>query len=326
MTHQPLPPKPEAATKTAVRTIKVPEDREGQRLDNFLLGQLKGAPRSLVYKLVRSGQVRVNGGRAKADRRLEGGDEVRIPPVNLSDPEDKGPPPSGFLQRLEAAIVFEDARLLVLNKPTGVASHGGSGISFGAIETLRALRPDQSLELVHRLDRDTSGLLVVAKKRSALTELQALMREDGGEGIRKRYLTLLVGRMPDGVMSVDEPLHVGLRQGGERHVQVNAIGKPSRSHFKVLERRGGHSYCEVRIETGRTHQIRVHAQHIGHPVAGDDKYGDEAVNKRLREQAGLKRLFLHAASLEFALDGGRAPYLLNAPLADDLATALNRLA
>ena len=166
----------------------------------------------------------------------------------------------------------------------------------------------------------------MAKKRSALTELQALMREDGGEGIRKRYLTLLAGRMPDGVMSVDEPLHVGLRQGGERHVQVNAIGKPSRSHFKVLERRGGHSYCEVRIETGRTHQIRVHAQHIGHPVAGDDKYGDEAVNKRLREQAGLKRLFLHAASLEFALDGGRAPYLLNAPLADDLATALNRLA
>ena len=158
MTHQPLPPKPEGPAKSAVRTIKVPEDREGQRLDNFLLGQLKGAPRSLVYKLVRSGQVRVNGGRAKADRRLEGGDEVRIPPVNLSDPEDKGPPPSGFLQRLEAAIVFEDARLLVLNKPTGVASHGGSGISFGAIETLRALRPSQSLELVHRLDRDTSGL------------------------------------------------------------------------------------------------------------------------------------------------------------------------
>lgn len=334
MTEQPPASKPEGATKTAVRTIKVPEDRDGQRLDNFLLGQLKGAPRSLVYKLVRSGQVRINGGRAKADRKLEAGDEVRIPPVSLSDPEDKAPPPAGFLQRLEAAIVFEDARLLVLNKPTGVASHGGSGISHGAIETLRALRPNQSLELVHRLDRDTSGLLVVAKKRSALTELQALMREEGGSGIRKRYLTLLVGRMPDGTMSVDAPLHVGLRQGGERHVQalprtgsgVNAIGKASLSHFKVLERRGGHSYCEVRIETGRTHQIRVHAQHIGHPVAGDDKYGDEAVNKRLREQVGLKRLFLHAASLEFTLDGGNAPYVLNAPLADDLAAALDRLA
>jgi len=303
----------------------VPGDRDGQRLDNFLLGQLKGAPRSLVYKLVRSGQVRVNGGRAKADRKLEGGDEVRIPPVSLAEEGERGPPPAGFMQRLEAAIVFEDARLLVLDKPTGVASHGGSGISFGAIETLRALRPTQKLELVHRLDRDTSGLLVVAKKRSALLEMQALMREDGGSGIRKRYLALLCGRMPDGVMSVDAPLHVGLRQGGERHVQVNPAGKPSLSHFQVLERRGGHSYCEVRIETGRTHQIRAHAQHIGHAVAGDDKYGDEAVNRRLRDQAGLRRLFLHAASLEFSLDQGRVPYLLNAPLAEDLAAALERL-
>ncbi len=319
-------PNPEPAGRTAVRTIKVPGDRDGQRLDNFLLGQLKGAPRSLVYKLVRSGQVRVNGGRAKADRKLDAGDEVRIPPVSVvEEGADRGPPPPGFLQRLESAIVFEDARLLVLDKPTGVASHGGSGISFGAIETLRALRPQLNLELAHRLDRDTSGLLVVAKKRSALLELQALMREDGGSGIQKRYLTLLVGRMPDGTMSVDAPLLVGLRQGGERHVQVNAGGKPSLSHFSVLERRGGHSYCEVRIETGRTHQIRAHAQHIGHPIAGDPKYGDEAVNKRLREQAGLKRLFLHAASLRFSLDAGRAPYLLNAPLALDLAATLDRL-
>ena len=325
MTEQPPASRPEGSSKTAVRNVKVPADREGQRLDNFLLGQLKGAPRSLVYKLVRSGQVRVNGGRAKAERKLEPGDEVRIPPVSLNDPEDKAPPPNGFLARMEAAIVFEDARLLVLDKPTGVASHGGSGISHGAIETMRVLRPQQNLELVHRLDRDTSSLLIMAKKRSALTELQALMREEGGTGIRKRYLTLLMGRMPDGTMSVDAPLHIGLRQGGERHVQVNAIGKPSLSHFKVLERRGGHSYCEVRIETGRTHQIRVHAQHIGHAVAGDDKYGDAAVNKRLREQVGLKRLFLHAASLEFALDGGDTPYVLNAPLAEDLAAALERL-
>jgi len=316
-----------SAAKSSVRLIKVPEDRAGQRLDNFLLGQLKGAPRSLVYKLVRSGQVRVNGGRAKAERKLEAGEEVRVPPVNLSEIGDKTPPPAGFLQRMEQAIVFEDARLLVINKPSGVASHGGSGISHGAIETMRALRPNQTLELVHRLDRDTSGLLVMAKKRSALSELQALLREDHGAtgGIRKRYLTLLAGRMPDGVMSVDAPLHVGLRQGGERHVQVNAAGKPSLSHFRVLERRGGHSYCEVRIETGRTHQIRVHALHIGHPVAGDDKYGDPAVNKRLREQSGLKRLFLHAASLEFALDAGKTPYVLNAPLAPELAEVLDRL-
>ena len=322
------PPAPAAASRQApddrgVRTVRVPDDRDGQRLDNFLLGQLKGAPRSLVYKLVRSGQVRVNGGRAKAERKLAAGDEVRIPPVRLGEEGPKQAPPTGFLKALEAAIVFEDARLLALNKPSGVASHGGSGISFGAIETLRALRPKESLELVHRLDRDTSGLLVIAKKRSALSELQALMREDGG--IAKRYLALLTGRMPDGVMSVDAPLHVGLRQGGERHVQVNPAGKPSLSHFRALERRGGQSYCEVRIETGRTHQIRVHAQHIGHPIAGDDKYGDPDANRRLRDQAGLRRMFLHASTLEFALDSGRAPYLLNAPLAPELVDVLDRL-
>ena len=329
MTHSDSPTDLPERPASAARTVRVAEDRDGQRIDNFLLGYLKGAPRSLVYKLLRSGQVRVNGGRVKAERRLEAGDEVRIPPIRLPDPADKGTPPQGFMDALDAAIVFEDARLLALNKPSGVASHGGSGISFGAIETMRALRPKETLELVHRLDRDTSGLLIIAKKRSALSELQALMREEGG--IAKRYLALLVGRMPDGVMSVDAPLHIGLRQGGERHVQVvthanSGAGKASLSHFKVLERRGGHSYCEVRIETGRTHQIRVHAQHIGHAVAGDDKYGDESVNKRLREQVGLKRMFLHASTLEFALDGGKAPYLLNAPLASELIDVLDRLA
>jgi 23S rRNA pseudouridine955/2504/2580 synthase len=271
--------------------------------------------------------VRVNGGRAKAERKLDAGDEVRIPPVRLQMPDEEGksPPPKGLLAALADSIVFEDPRLLAISKPSGMASHGGSGVSFGVIETLRALRPNEPFELVHRLDRDTSGLMVIAKKRSALIELQALLREDHGAGISKRYLALLAGRMPDGVISVDAPLHVGLRQGGERHVQVNPNGKHSLSHFRVLERRGGQSYCEVRIETGRTHQIRVHAQHIGHPIAGDDKYGDEAANRRLREQAGLKRLFLHASTLEFALDGGKTPYLLNAPLAPELIEVLDRL-
>jgi 23S rRNA pseudouridine955/2504/2580 synthase len=332
-----------STTGQGVRTVAVSEDRDGQRLDNFLLGQLKGVPRSLVYKLVRSGQVRVNGKRAKADSRLDAGDAVRIPPVVIEPTAERGPVPKGLLDKLAASIVFEDRWLLALNKPSGLAAHGGSGISFGAIEAMRALRPDESLDLVHRLDRDTSGLLIIAKKRSALTQMQALMREDSldgpsepkrpgkkldqtsSAGIRKKYLCLLVGRLPDGVMTVDASLDIGLRQGGERHVRVAPSGKPSVSHFRAIERRGGHTYAEVRIDTGRTHQIRVHASHIGHPIAGDDKYGDAEVNKRLREQIGLKRLFLHAASLEFALDGGERPYVLNAPLAPELVEALERL-
>ena len=231
---------------------------------------------------------------------------------------------------VRSLVIYEDADIMALNKPSGLSSQGGRGQVNTLDELLWAFaKPGKARpRLVHRLDRDTSGLLIIAKKRSALTELQALMREsdaDDGRGIAKRYLALLVGRMPDGTMTVDAPLHIGLRQGGERHVQVHPNGKPSLSHFRVLERRGGHSYCEVRIETGRTHQIRVHAKHIGHPVAGDDKYGDPEVNKRLRDQIGLRRLFLHAASLEFALDGGRAEYVLDAPLAPELVEVLDRL-
>ena len=311
---------------TGVKMVKVPEDRDGQRLDNFLLLQLKGAPRSLVYKLVRSGQVRINGKRAKADSRLAGGDEVRIPPVKLNEAGEARPVPKGLLDRLAASIVFEDKALLAVNKPSGLATHGGSGISHGLIEALRALRPGEPLELVHRLDRDTSGVILVAKKRSALLELQALMRAgEDDEGPGKRYLALLVGRVPNGTLTVDAPLQKSVMQGGERQVRVDPAGKPSVSHFKVLERRGGHSYCEVRIETGRTHQIRVHAAHLGHPIAGDDKYGDPEANKRLAQQVGLKRLFLHAASIEFALDKGKTPYLINAPLSEDLTAVLDRL-
>jgi 23S rRNA pseudouridine955/2504/2580 synthase len=311
---------------TGVRMVKVPEDRDGQRLDNFLLLQLKGAPRSLVYKLVRSGQVRINGKRAKADSRLAGGDEVRIPPVKLNEAGEARPVPKGLLDRLAASIVFEDKAILAVNKPSGLATHGGSGISHGLIESLRALRPGEPLELVHRLDRDTSGVIIIAKKRSALLELQALMRAgEDDEGPGKRYLALLVGRVPNGTLTVDAPLQKSVMQGGERQVRVDPAGKPSVSHFKVLERRGGHSFCEVRIETGRTHQIRVHAAHLGHPIAGDDKYGDPEVNKRLAQQVGLKRLFLHAASIEFSLEQGKTPYLVNAPLSDDLTTVLDRL-
>ncbi len=309
-----------------VRLVRVPDERDRQRLDNFLLGQLKGAPRSIIYKIVRSGQVRVNGGRAKPDTKLKAGDEVRIPPVRLAEEGEPKVAPKGLLDRLAASVVFEDAAILALNKPSGIAAHGGSGVSFGVIEGLRALRPEASIELVHRLDRDTSGVIVLAKKRSALLELQALMRGgEDDEGPGKRYLALLVGRVPDGTITVDAPLRKSVLQGGERMVRVDPEGKPSVSHVKVLERRGGHSYCEIRIETGRTHQIRVHAAHIGHPVAGDPKYGNKEANKRLAEQVGLKRLFLHAASMAFALDGGRTPYLVTAPLSEELREVLDRL-
>ncbi len=307
----------------AVRIETVAEDRAGQRLDNFLLGRLKGAPRSLVYRLLRSGQVRVNGGRAKPETRLESGDRVRIPPVRLGAEAPVSTPPARQAAALAEAIVFEDEALLALNKPSGLASHGGSGLRFGVIELLRAHRPGKTLELVHRLDRDTSGLLLVAKRRSALTELQALMRRS--EGIDKRYLTLLVGRLPGGAIEVDLPLRKSAPQGGERMVRVDDDGKPSLTRFRLLERRGGHSFCEAAIATGRTHQIRVHAAHVGHPVAGDDKYGEREVNRRLRERAGLERLFLHAARLEFSLDDGRRPYLLSAPLPDDLGAVLDAL-
>jgi len=329
-----LPISPDLPALIAKKThlIEVPAERAGQRLDNFLLGQFKHLPRSLIYKLVRSGQVRVNGGRIRASYKVCAGELVRLPPLVMAadNRPNKTEPAAGLVRRMEQAIVFEDAYLLVINKPCGVASHGGSGISFGAIETLRALRPKQNLELVHRLDRDTSGLLVIAKKRAALRQMQALLRNDHAtigqnNGLCKRYLALLTGHLPNGTLKVDAPLHVGLRQGGERHVQVSANGKAALSVFKVLARRGGHSYCEVRIETGRTHQIRVHARHIGHPLAGDDKYGDPLINQRLRQQSGLKRLFLHASALEFSLEHRAEPYKLNAPLPAELHHVLERL-
>jgi 23S rRNA pseudouridine955/2504/2580 synthase len=304
-----------------VRLVRVDDEREGQRVDNFLLGQLKGAPRSLIYRILRTGEVRINGKRAKPDTRLAGGDEVRIPPVRLDPPTDHGEPPAAPMERLAASIVYEDRALLALNKPSGIATHGGSGISFGVIELLRKMRPDESLELVHRLDRDTSGLLVVAKKRSALTELQRLIREGR---LEKRYLTLLVGELPQKPFTVDAPLLKSTLQGGERMVRVDPEGKASVSHFRLIERAGPHSYTEVRIDTGRTHQIRVHAAHRGFPVAGDEKYGDKDANKALKA-AGLKRMFLHAASLRFALKDGEQPYVLNAPLPDELKRVLDSL-
>ena len=300
-------------------TVTVAEDRDGQRLDNFLATQLKGVPKSLIYRLLRTGQVRVNGGRVKPDRRVNGGDLVRIPPVRVSERVESEAPAEAQLHRIEASIIHEDREFLVIDKPSGVASHGGSGISFGAIELLRAARPRDTLELAHRLDRDTSGILVLTRKRSALTALQTEIREGR---VEKRYLALIQGALPKARLLVDAPLQKFVLQGGERMVRVNPEGKESRSHFSELERYADASLVEVRLETGRTHQIRVHAQHIGHPLAGDDKYGEREFNRTMRDN-GLKRLFLHAARFEFEL--GPRSYSFTAPLAPELASVVDGL-
>jgi 23S rRNA pseudouridine955/2504/2580 synthase len=303
-----------------VQRVRVAEDRDGQRLDNFLFGLLKGVPKTHVYRLLRTGQVRVNGKRAKPDTRIAGGDEIRVPPVRVATPGEAPKASERSLDDLARSIVAEDLRFLALDKPSGLATHGGSGIKLGAIEQLRQLRPGQDLELVHRLDRDTSGILLLAKKRSALLAAQAAIREGRA---RKRYLALLCGRMPQARIRVDAALRKSVLQGGERMVRVDPEGKPSRSEFRLLEQRGDFAFVEVLIDTGRTHQIRVHAAHLGLPVAGDPKYGDAAANRALKS-LGLGRLFLHAAELVLELPDG-ASVAFNAPLPAGLAEVIDRL-
>ena len=303
-----------------VRLVRVPDDREGQRLDNFLAGQLKGVPKSLIYRILRTGQVRVNGKRAKPDNRVAAGDEVRIPPVRTAEREGSGPPPEGALKRIQAAIIHEDRDFLVLDKPAGIAAHGGSGVSHGAIELLRAARPKDTLELVHRLDRDTSGVLVLARRRPALTGLQALIRDNQ---TTKQYLALLMGQLPRTTLRVNAPLRKSILQGGERMVRVDEDeGKASLTHFRTIQNYDLACLVEATLETGRTHQIRVHSQHIEHPIAGDEKYGDKDFNRTMKT-FGLKRLFLHAARFEFELSG--KAFSFTAPLASDLAGVLDEL-
>jgi 23S rRNA pseudouridine955/2504/2580 synthase len=302
-----------------VRLATVPDDRDGQRIDNFLSGQLKGVPKSLIYRLLRTGQVRINGKRAKADVRVSAGDTVRIPPVRTAAPGESGRAPRAMIERVMQSIIFEDRDFLVLDKPAGIAAHGGSGVAFGAIELLRAARPDETLELAHRLDRDTSGVLVLARRRVALTALQELIR-DGH--ITKQYLALLHGHPKRARFDVNVPLRKFDLQGGERMVRVSDDGKPALTAFKVIGNYAGASLAEVTLYTGRTHQIRVHAQHAGHPLAGDEKYGLREFNKAMRD-FGLRRLFLHAARFEFELNG--KTHSFSAPLAPDLAGVLDRL-
>jgi len=309
-----------AAAPKVVR-VTTGADEAGRRLDNFLLTHLKGVPRAHVYRLIRSGQVRVNSKRVQASYRLVSGDEVRVPPVRQPEATNAPPPSRLHTDWIEALVLHEDTDLLVLNKPSGLAVHGGSGISLGAIELLRATRgPHSNLELVHRLDRDTSGCLLIAKRPAALRALHTQFR-DGR--IDKRYHALLIGNWHGRERTVDAPLLTAERRGGERHVRIDAAGKESVSHFVPLERFSEAVLAEVHLVTGRTHQIRVHAASIGHPVAGDERYGPAA--DPIVAGQGLKRLFLHARRLVFAHPASGDKITVEAPLGEDLTAPLERL-
>jgi 23S rRNA pseudouridine955/2504/2580 synthase len=272
-------------SKPRAKWLEVGEEGEAQRIDNFLLRELKGVPKSHVYRVLRSGEVRVNSGRVKPDYRLQRGDRVRIPPVRVSEKTVKARPS-------EFPLAFEDAAILVIDKPSGVAVHGGSGVSFGVIESLRAARPQTKfLELAHRLDRDTSGLLIVAKKRAALVELHRMLR--AGE-VEKTYLAVVRGALAQKTLELRESLHKYVSASGERRVSVHEEGRAALTRVKKLKSSNEFSLLEVELLTGRTHQIRVHLAHAGHPIIGDDKYGDFALNHKLKQ-----RLLLHAARLAF---------------------------
>lgn len=297
------------------------EEGSGQRIDNFLLKHLKGVPKSRIYRILRKGEVRVNKGRIKPEYRLKSGDIVRIPPIRVSHKPAPAAPGKRVQTLLEQNILYEDKALLVLNKPSGMAVHGGSGISLGVIEALRAIRPEaRFLELAHRLDRDTSGCLVIAKKRSALRAFQQLLREDGME---KVYLALVKGRWKGGERRIDAPLRKNTLRSGERLVKVSEDGKASLSIFTPETIYKDCSLMRVKLVTGRTHQVRVHAQFSGHPIAGDDKYGDVDFNRKMA-QSGLRRLFLHARELRFTLPESTTIHV-QAPLDEGLQQLLNKL-
>lgn len=313
----------ETTQHTAARIVTASEADEGQRLDNFLITRLKGVPRSRVYRILRKGEVRVNKGRVDPGYRIVAGDAIRIPPIRLSENDEPAPKPAqSLMERLERAILFEDERLLVVNKPAGLAVHGGSGLDYGLIEALRIMRPEQrELELVHRLDRETSGCLMVAKRRSALRQLHELLR--AGQ-VEKRYIALLAGKWRRDRVTVDVPLRKNTLQGGERVVRVDPTGKPALTHFQVMERLGDYTLVSALLETGRTHQIRVHCAHLGTPICGDPKYGEAAANADIRKR-GLGRLFLHAAELRLRWPGEGRAVSYQAPLDPALETFLHEL-
>ncbi|MDO3722632.1 23S rRNA pseudouridine(955/2504/2580) synthase RluC [Marinobacter sp. chi1] len=303
-------PEQHGESRPEVQWVTVDEDGAGQRVDNFLLAQLRGVPKSIVYRIVRKGEVRVNKGRVKPDTRLKAGDEVRIPPITRKEKPPQVAPGSRVQGVIEQAVIFENEHMLVVNKPSGIAVHGGSGLSFGLIEVLRSARPEaRFLELVHRLDRDTSGLVMIAKKRSALRFLQDDLRQ---KRVQKFYHALVAGDWSSSVSRVDAPLLRYEMPNGERRVKVDDEGKGSLTTFRCLKRFAGYSLVEASPVTGRTHQIRVHCAFEGHPIAGDDKYMDDVSLKAFRA-AGGQRLMLHARALEFRLPDSGEKVRLEAP-------------
>ncbi len=308
---------------TKVRFITVEADRTGQRLDNFLIGQLKGAPKSLVYRIVRKGEVRVNKGRSKPDYKLQAGDLVRVPPVRLPALNQVPDVGAGLSKLLQDAILYESDGLLIVNKPSGLAVHGGSGVSLGLIESLRQVFPQyRFLELIHRLDKDTSGCVMVAKKRSTLKTIQDQLRARGG--INKIYHALVVGEWPEKCKQVTAPLLRYALQSGERMVKVDDQGKASITRYRILKQYQQLTLIEAKPVTGRTHQIRVHCQFMGHPIIGDDKYGNAEIDQQQRQQ-GLKRLFLHAAELRLLDPSTEKEIHVTAPYDEALGQALRRL-
>jgi 23S rRNA pseudouridine955/2504/2580 synthase len=309
------------ASSTAVTRQTIGDEAAGQRLDNYLFRHLKGVPKSRVYRMLREGELRVNGRRAQPEYRLEMGDELRIPPIRVAAraPEDSLPK---IGKSLLGRVIYRDDSLLVLDKPAGQAVHGGSGVSLGIIEQLRRELPDlRFMELVHRLDRETSGVLLVALKRSALVELHRMLRD--GE-VRKTYLALAVGHWRDQLRHVKLPLHKFHTEDGERRVMVRDDGQHAHTIFRLMARYPGFSLLEAELKTGRTHQIRVHLASLKHPIAMDDKYGDFELNRTLKKQ-GLKRMFLHAARLELTHPLTGQPLSLEAPLPPDLQGFLQSL-
>jgi len=300
-----------------VRILRIDETRAGQRIDNFLLRECKGVPKSHIYKAIRGGQVRVNKGRISSDYRLQDGDMVRIPPLRLPEPEQPRHVPAAVFP-----VVFEDEHLMVIDKPAGVAVHGGSGVSFGVIEQLRAARPQEPfLELAHRLDRDTSGLLIIAKRRAALVGLHDMFREIRA---RKFYWALVQGDWVNDRQHIRFPLLRWLTESGERRVKVDPTGKPAHTIITMQRRFGRFTLVQAELKTGRTHQIRVHLAHSGFPIVGDDKYGDDAIRDQFARQ-GFKRMFLHSGRLEFNHPVTGQPLALEAALPAACQAVLERL-